>query len=73
MFPLNYPEHGKSGIYVDVEDYPRHIEGACIVLVFDSGWIREDPGTNETSTAHGYALLSEDGRKMAIYQFWGNG
>jgi len=73
VFPLNFPEHGGSVTVQDVQEYPRHIMGPCTVLRFDSGWIREDPGTNETSTAFGYVVLGEDGRKLAIYHFWGNG
>jgi hypothetical protein len=73
VFPLNFPGHKPGHTYAGVRDYPRHWDGPCLVLTFDSGWIREDPGTNETSTAFGYVVLSENGRKLAMYHFWGNG
>ncbi len=54
------------------QDFPAYITGESVVLTFDSGWRREDPGTNETSTAVGYLQLSRDGRKMLVYHLWGN-
>ena len=44
-----------------------------IVMRFDSGWIREDPGTGDTSTSVGYIQVSNDGSKMYVFHFWGNG
>ena len=52
--------------------FPRFIAGDSVVLQFDSGWMREDPGTNAMSTAYGYLQLSKDGRKMVVYHLWGN-
>jgi hypothetical protein len=34
--------------------------------------MREDPGTNEMSTAYGYVQISSDGRQMLVYHLWGN-
>ena len=68
-FPLpGPPDHS----YVD--NYPRHVAGPSILLVrFASGWMREDPGTNEMTPAYGYVLFSKDGSRMAVYHQWGNG
>ena len=54
------------------EEFPRHIAGDSVVLKFDSRWMREDPGTNEMSTAYGYLQLCKDGRQMIVYHLWGN-
>jgi hypothetical protein len=40
---------------------------------FDSAWIREDPGSGDASTAFGYVQVSDDGTRMYVYHFWGNG
>ncbi len=51
-----------------------NVAGPSILLLrFASGWMREDPGTNEMSPAYGYVLLSKDGSSMAVYHKWGNG
>ncbi len=73
IFPLYYPKHSKTFSSNSVNKFPRHIMSKCTVMKFDSGWIREDPGTGETSIAFGYVLLSEDGKKLVVYHFWGNG
>jgi hypothetical protein len=71
FFPLNFQDHDATMSIEDIKDY-WHVAGPCLILTFDSGWMREDPGTNEMSTAFGYVALSQDGRKLAIYHFWGN-
>jgi hypothetical protein len=53
--------------------YPRFMKVPSIVMRFDSGWTREDPGTNEMSTAFGYAQVARDGSSMYVFHFWGNG
>jgi hypothetical protein len=55
------------------ENFPKLISGESVVLKFESGWMCEDPGTNEMSTAYGYVQLSKDGRQMVVYHHWGNG
>ena len=52
--------------------FPKFIAGDSVVLKFDSGWMREDPGTNEMSTAYGYVQVSKDGCRMIVYHLWGN-
>jgi hypothetical protein len=54
------------------DGFPRRIVSDSIFLKFDSGWLREDPGTNEMSTAYGYLQVSKDGTQMAVYHLWGN-
>jgi len=54
------------------ENFPKFISGDSVVLKFESGWIREDPGTGATSTSYGYVQLSNDGRQMVVYHLWGN-
>jgi len=53
-------------------DFPEFISGESVVLKFDSRLMREDPGTNEMSTAFGYVQLSKDGGRMVVYHLWGN-
>ncbi len=55
------------------DTYPRFMNVPSIVMRFKSGWIREDPGTNETSTAVGYVQVAGDGSSMYVFHFWGNG
>lgn len=52
---------------------PRHISRASWMLRCDSRMIRVEPGTHETRTAYGYVWVQKDGRKMAMYHFWGEG
>ena len=68
VFPLIFGENN-----VHTEDMKRHIDGSAILIRCDSGWIRVDPGSAESSTAFGYILLSTDGARMAVYHFWGEG
>jgi hypothetical protein len=74
VFPLFYPTHSPTHdfFHSGADQFPRHITGDLVVLKFNSGWMREDPGTNEMSTAYGYAVLSKDGRQLAVYHLWGN-
>lgn len=51
--------------------FPRHINGNVTVLEFDSGWIRVRPGYGTETTAVGYVVIGEEGRKLAIYHAWG--
>jgi hypothetical protein len=62
-----------GSVNYDNDSFPRHISEDAVLLKFDSKWIREDPGTGQTSTAYGYVLISKNGQKMAIYHRWGNG
>ena len=68
--PELLPTGGSSSFGVQ---FPRHMAGDLIVLRFDTAWMREDPGTNEMTPAYGYVVLGEEGRKLAVYHFWGNG
>lgn len=52
---------------------PRFLPRPSTVGVFETAWVREDPGTNEASPAFGYVQVSDDGRTMYVYHFWGNG
>lgn len=52
---------------------PSFLPMSSTVGRFDSGWLREDPGTNQMSTAVGYVQVSDDGRDMYVHHFWGNG
>jgi hypothetical protein len=54
------------------EGFPKLISGDSLVLKFDSRWAREEPGTNDMSTAYGYVQISKDGRRMVVYHLWGN-
>jgi hypothetical protein len=51
---------------------PAFINGDSMILKFDSGWMFEDAGTNEMTTAHGYVQISADGRQMVVFHAWGN-
>jgi len=52
---------------------PRHMKGDLIVLRFETGWIRKSPGTGATSPAFGFVVIGENGRKLAVYHYWGDG
>ncbi|PYS44941.1 MAG: hypothetical protein DMG13_33065 [Acidobacteria bacterium] len=68
VFPLVFGENS-----VHTKDMKRHIVGNAVLIRCDSGWIRVEPGSGKSSTAYGYILLNDDGSKMAIYHFWGEG
>lgn len=55
------------------DTYPRFMKVPSIVLRFDTGWMREEPGSGEMSTAVGYVQVARDGSSMYLFQFWGNG
>jgi hypothetical protein len=69
VFPLFY---GFDTGFVNNLEYPRVITEDCIVIKYDSRWMREDAGTNEMSVAYGYVMISHDGKKMSMYHLWGN-
>jgi hypothetical protein len=52
---------------------PEFLNTPSTIGRFDSDWLREDPGTGETSPAFGYVQVSDDGTDMYVYHFWGNG
>jgi len=52
---------------------PAYLAMPSTIGQFDSGWTREDPGTSATRPAIGYVQVSDDGRDMYVYHFWGNG
>jgi len=51
--------------------FPRHIHTNSIVLKFETGWVRVEPGTGQSSPAHGYVQIDEEGKSMAVYHLWG--
>lgn len=55
------------------EDQPAFLNVSSTIGRFESGWLREDPGTGETTPAFGFVQVSEDGTKMYVHHFWGNG
>lgn len=71
VFPLGYDGFFAYTNMADsmYEQFPRAIESDCVMLKFDTHWIIAISGTNDP--AHAYALVSKDGRKMALYHLWG--
>ncbi len=55
------------------DTYPRFMKVPSIVMRFNSGWMREDPGTGAMSTALGYVQFASDGSSLYVFHFWGNG
>lgn len=53
--------------------YPRFMSVPSMVLRFDTGWMREEPGSGEMSRAVGYVQVARDGSSMYLFHFWGNG
>lgn len=49
---------------------PRHISGDALLLEFRSGWMYEEPDSQEVREAPGFVLLAC--RRMAVYHGWGN-
>lgn len=71
-------EHSASSNRIPLPNGPESTEPQFLVEPsmigrFESGWIREDPGTNETSPAYGYLQVTDDGKAMYVFHFWGNG
>jgi hypothetical protein len=74
VFPLVYPSDSPTHAvhHSGADQFPRHITGDLVVLKFNTKWVREDAGTSEMSPAFGYAVVSADGRQLAVYHLWGN-
>lgn len=56
------------------ERFPRQISADSVVLQWNSGWMRSDPGLGPDTKlvpAPGWIHLSKDGREMAVYHMWG--
>jgi hypothetical protein len=64
---------GKNPTQETPSHAPKFLGTPSVVGRFDSGWIREDPGTSEVTPALGYVQVSEDGSEMYVHHFWGNG
>ncbi len=73
IFPLS--QYGYTGddpkfIADDLWQYfPRTNTAASVVLKFDTHWLLVNGGVEKP--AYAYALLSKDGRKLALYHCWG--
>lgn len=67
VFPLLYPRDSPTLNSWDhgVTKFPRHMAGDLIVLLFETGWMREAPGSGDMTPAFGYAVLGEAGKKLA--------
>lgn len=52
---------------------PRLMKVPSTVMRFETGWLREEPGSGEMSPAVGYVQLARDGSSLYVFHFWGNG
>ena len=52
--------------------FPRHLQGQLSVVECETGWIREAPGSGETSPAFGYIVMGNNDRGLAVYHLWGD-
>jgi hypothetical protein len=64
------PDHRKRSAS---SSEPEFLTVPSRILRFDSGWLRENPGTGETSPSIGYVQVADDGSQMYVFHFWGNG
>ena len=60
-------------VKVQTGHQPKFLDVPSTIGQFDSGWMREDPGTNEMTPAFGYVQVTDDGTRMYVHHFWGNG
>jgi hypothetical protein len=50
--------------------FPRRIDSAATVLAFETGWIFFDEH-DRVLDVNGYAMVTADGRELAVYHLWG--
>ena len=73
VFPLFHDVPTEQVYDHGIEGWSRHILSDSVVIKCETSWLREDPGSNETSPAYGYIQINDRGTRMAVYHFWGNG
>jgi len=67
-----FPLMDEAGVASDTTNwFPRPIDRDSVVVRCETGFIKVDPGTGDTSPAHGYIHIGLDGRDMAVYHLWG--
>lgn len=52
-------------------DFPRWFGGQVSVYKFKTGWVRIEPGTDNSIEENGFVVINRDGTKMAVYHLWG--
>ncbi len=57
----------------NAECNPTFMQVPSVVMKFETGWIREDPGSGKTNPAFGFVQVSNDGSELYMFHFWGNG
>lgn len=72
VFPLSdrgfTPDFQNDGTY---ERFPRWIKTDLILYRFETGWLRYESGTDNSSEQNGFVLLKSDGTEMSVYHLWG--
>ena len=74
IFPLSHHGFTPIGNYSSTEfdNFPLNITSNLIVFIFETDWVKVDPGTAETTDAFGYIVLNKDKSEMAVYHLWGD-
>lgn len=71
VFPLHFGPADRAPDNDTVRKFPRAISEDSLISECRTGWIRVEPGTDQTSDATGYIQIGESGTRMAIYHLWG--
>jgi hypothetical protein len=71
VFPLHFSPAERAPEDAAVKNFPRRISDDSVVSECKTGWIRVEPGSDQSSDALGYIQIEESGARMAIYHLWG--
>jgi hypothetical protein len=52
-------------------NFPRWINSDLTVFSFKTQWLSVQPGSDSSTVANGFVLISADGQKMSVYHIWG--
>ncbi len=72
IFPMTSIDltNANTNIYI-YHNFPRWFGGNIKLYKFKTGWLRFEPGTDNSTEENGFVLISEDYSEFAVYHFWG--
>jgi len=51
--------------------FPKQINDADSLLIFETNLLLFDPGTDESTQLNGFAIVSDSGKELTVYHMWG--
>jgi hypothetical protein len=73
VFPLTFKGFSNMSLRDGISsEFPRWFDGNLAVYRFKTGWVIVEPNSGDVTDVNGFAVLSEDRTKLAIYHLWGD-